>query len=342
MTRQQAVRNGCIAVLFTFVIASTPGFAGAQSHELYAGLIKSKGYVVGSPLSQSGFHKLVNEGDTTWAHIGWNIPRVSALAIDKGNPNTIFLACGNGVLRSLDGGSSWKIVTGWDFTEAQGIAIDQGNPSDVYAASAYGIWRTEDGGETWIESNVGFEKTYTQNVAVDKVTRGRVLAATDGGVYESQRAAEWRRVSDDVPIQDLHQSDADPTLWIAATRGSGVLLSTDAGSTWEKVKDKRVRGKHIFAAVLDPTDVNRMAAGGWKTGVLISTDGGRRWKKVTKGLPSQNVYEMVFDPSNPGRLYVATVEEGIFYTDDEGKTWSSAGMYGTLVFDMQFIPGGGR
>lgn len=107
---------------------------------LHAGLIKTQGYVVGSPLAASGFHRF--EGGETWTHIGWNIPRVSGLAYDPTNPDVLFLACGNGGLRTLDGGQSWRITTDWRVTEAQDIAVDPNAPSHVYIATAYGIWAT--------------------------------------------------------------------------------------------------------------------------------------------------------------------------------------------------------
>ena len=320
-------------------LAVLPASEGhAQEYELYAGLVKSTGYVVGSPLARSGFHRLDSLEDTTWTQIGWSLPRVSALAINPNNQDEIFLSCGNGVLRSQDNGKSWKIVTGWEFTEGQGIAMDPNRTQDVYAASAYGIWRTNDGGETWIESNNGFRKTYTQNVAVDRTTPGRVLAATDGGVYLSVDGAQnWKIVTDDAPVLDIHQSDADPNIWVAATRGRGVWVSKDNGNTWNEVRSRKVRGKTIHAAVLDPTNPDRMAAAGWNTGVMISNTGGASWKVLRKGLPIDDFYELVFDPMNPGRLYAATIERGIFYTDNEGKSWHSAGMYGTLFFDLQFV-----
>lgn len=310
----------------------------AQEYKMYAGLVKSTGYVVGSPLARSGFHSFDSREDTTWTQMGWSLPRVSAVAINPDNHDVIYLSCGNGVLRSLDGGESWKIVTGWDFTEGQGIALDPNKTESVYAASAYGIWATDDGGETWREANNGFAKTYTQNVAVDRTTADRVLAATDGGVYLSTDGANtWTRVSEDAPILDIHQSDADANLWIAATRGRGVWISDDGGNSWKEVRSRRVRGKTIHAAVLDPTNPKKMAAGGWNTGVLISNSGGSSWKVSTKGLPRDDIYELVFDPEIPGRLYAATIERGVFYTDNDGKSWHSAGMYGTLVFDMQFV-----
>ena len=52
------------STLCVFLIATTlaPPNVDAQdsgkAYSLYAGLIKSKGYVVGSPLSQSGLHRL--------------------------------------------------------------------------------------------------------------------------------------------------------------------------------------------------------------------------------------------------------------------------------------------
>jgi photosystem II stability/assembly factor-like uncharacterized protein len=160
----------------------------AQNHpQLYASLVKSKGYVVGSKLAASGLHRY--DGNQTWTHLGWNTPRISAISYDPENADIIFLACGNGAVRTLDGGESWRVTTDWRVTETQDIAVDPNAPQHVYLATAYGVWRTKDRGETWTEASAGITKKYTQALKVDRTQGGRVLIGTEGGVYLSTDGA---------------------------------------------------------------------------------------------------------------------------------------------------------
>lgn len=312
------------------------GTAAAQDAVLYAGLIKSKGYVVGSPLSASGLHRF--DGDTTWTHMGWNHPRIIGVGADPGNGDVLYLAAGNGVLRSRDGGASWKITTDWRMTELLGVSVDPNATDHVYIATAYGIWRSEDGGETWIESNEGFTETYTQTVVADRTQSGRLLVATDGGIYVSENGAKsWALAgAEGSHITDLQQSESDPAIWLAGTRDEGVLLSRDRGETWHFAKGN-IGNTTMHAVAIDPFDAQNMAAAGWKTGVFVSSDGGQSWTQRQQGLPIPDFYELIFDANVPGRLWAATLEEGIFHSDDLGKSWAYGGLDGTIVFDMVFI-----
>ena len=328
-------------MLFAFMLTFALAFAGAPPAEaqgrsgLWAGLVKTKGYVVGSPLASSGLHRF--DGDTTWSHVGWNIPRVSGVSFDPHDTDVIFLAAGNGALRTIDGGRSWKITTGWEVTEAQDIAVDPRTPEHVYVATAYGVWRTRDRGENWLEATAELPEKYTQVVAVDRSQSGRLLIGTWGGLYVSEDAGEsWELAgSAGIPVHDIQQSRSDPDTWMAGTKDHGVLLSDDGGRTWRSAADD-VDGRSMLAVAIDPFDEANMAAAGWD-GIFLSTDGGREWEKRTAALPVAESYEIVFDAAEPGRLWAATVEHGIFYSDDFGTTWQYAGLNGALVFDMIFI-----
>ncbi|MGH7491938.1 MAG: WD40/YVTN/BNR-like repeat-containing protein [bacterium] len=319
------------------IIPLFPAMAQTQP-QLYAGLAKSKGYVVGSKLAASGLHRF--DGDRAWTHLGWNIPRVSAIAYDPQNPDIIFLACGNGAARTLDGGKSWRMTTDWRVTEAQDVAVDPSVSQHVYLATAYGVWRTSDHGETWTESNAGIEKKYTQALKVDRTQAGRVLIGTEGGVYLStDGAASWSHAGPkEVTILDLDQSLASPSIWLAATQDRGILLSNDGGKTWQMSKGDIARAA-IYAVAIDPFEPKYMSAASWGAGMFVSIDGGKSWQQRNTGLPVRNLYETVFDANQAGRLWVATFEEGVFFSDDFGSTWQDGGMHGAMVFDMVFMHG---
>ena len=306
---------------------------------LYASLIQSKGYVVGTELVASGLHR--HGGDSAWVHVGWNNPRVNGIAYDPAHPDTMFVAAGNGALRTYDGGKSWRITTDWRVTEVQDVALDPHAPTDVYLATAYGVWRSQDQGETWQEANAGLPpegRHYTETIEVDRTSEGRVLVGTTDGVYVSEdRAATWKRAGiAGVEVLDLQQSPTRPTCWIAATYQNGLFWSCNNGQYWTSGPDVLAE-RSIHGVAFDPFDADRMVAVGWNTGVQITEDGGATWTRRGETLPEDRFYEAIFDANVPGRIWVATLEAGVYFSDDLGRTWTSAGLDGTLVFDMLFV-----
>jgi len=330
-----------VACALAGLLAAAPTFAqtvppvSAPRMTLHAALNKSKGYVVGARLSASGLHRL--DGDTTWTHLGWSNPRISGVAFDPSVPQRRYLAAGNGVMVSQNAGQAWRIPTDWRVTEVQDVAAE---PGRAYAATAYGIWRSLDGGITWAEANTGIPTMdrYTQDIEADPTRTGHVLAATDRGVYVStDAAASWTRTSAPMTVYDLAQSAAAPTTWYAATRGHGLLRSTDGGASWQDAAPA-FRTTTFMMVAADPFDARRVAAASWGQGVVVTTNGGRTWTSRTRGLPVPNTYAVVYDVNVRHRLWAATVEAGIFRSDDDGRTWRYAGMNGTLVFDLTFLP----
>ena len=305
---------------------------------LYAALNRTQGYAVGGALEASGLHRLA--ADTAWHHLGWNHPRVNGIAYDPTDPRVLYLAAGNGVLRTLDGGGTWRLVTGWQITEAQALAVDPHAPARLYLATASGVWRSADRGDSWHAADSGLAApVYATALAVDRAEAGRVIVGTWHGLYGSDDGARsWRPLGPPgVPIQDLRQSRPAPAVWLAATHERGVLRSDDGGRTWHAASGRLAR-QTIQAVALDPHDARRMAAAGWDTGVFLSTDGGRSWKQRRRGLPTPHLTAVLFDAHRPGRLWAATLERGLFFTDDGGRSWHRAGLSGALVFDLIFLP----
>lgn len=321
------------------IIASTLLYCSSllaqEKAKLYAGLSNSKGYVVGAKLSPSGLH--VFEGDTTWRLIGWKHPRISAVAFDPNDRNIIYLAGGNGCLKSKDGGKSWKLTTDWQVTESQSICVDPNAPQNVYISTAYGIWRSRDYGQSWQAANNGLPKKYTQFVTADRQEAGRLFAATEGGIFVTTDGGDtWRLAgAEGIQSHDIQQSVKDPQIWLAATETKGIFHSKDNGKSWKAVGGEASQSP-IYGVAIDPFDTQNMAAAGWNSGVLISRDGGKTWQSHRDGLPVDDFYSLTFDANSPGHLWVATIEEGIFKSPDFGKSWEFKGMYGSLVFDLVF------
>ncbi len=118
-----------------------------------------------------GVWKTVN-GGASWSPIADLIGNitVSALAMEPGNPETIYIGTGEGVavfsrdtqgdfrgagiLKSTDGGNSWtrlESTTGEDFYFVNDLVISPNDKNRLYAATRSGVWRSVDAGVSWVQ-----------------------------------------------------------------------------------------------------------------------------------------------------------------------------------------------
>jgi len=329
-------RNVTLMGICLLLATTNITFAQSTTPRLYVAVLENEGYVVGGQNAPSGIHRF--ERDTVWTHLGWRNTRNNGISGFYDTNTVIYLASGNGVLKSLDGGNNWRITTGWEITEIQDIAVDPQQPAHVYAASAYGVWRTVDRGETWQEINNGLSPSFTQAVEVDNSQSGLVLVGAEGGLFRTtDRGQRWKKVGpSDIAVRDVQQSVTLSILWLAGTEDHGVLISTDRGERWQEVDGPLAR-ETIYTVALDPTDVRRMAAAGYHTGVYISQDGGVTWIQKNEGLPVTSFHALVFDPVQAGRLWTGSIGEGVFFSNDHGDSWTYAGLAGATINDLVFL-----
>jgi len=325
-----AVLLGCASVL--------RGDNADTEYKLFAAFAMTKAQQASSLPTDSGVF-LRGADDDSWTRIGPVIQAMNSISSDPSQPSVLFIACGNGIVRSRDNGETWRMVTGWRESDFTKIAVDPENGDNVYAASVWGLHVSRDGGDTWSAANKGLKEKYCKTVIVDERNTKRVLLGTDDGIYtSSNRAESWTAVksSPKSNILRMERSRANLDLWIAGTEGEGVFISDSDGKRWEPVADK-LKDRNIYAVALHPENASRMAVGGWNSGVWVSGDGGNSWRDRTAGLPSPNVTAVTYDPNHSDRLWASTFEEGTYYSDDAGKTWQDGDLYGAYVYDLGSI-----
>lgn len=304
----------------------------------YAAVAMTKAQQNSSVPTDSGIYYRAGSGE--WRHFGPRILGIGSIAAEPGNPEHLLIASADGVIRSTDGGRTWRKTTGWEVVDVRAIAFDPLNPRQAYAATQWGPLRSADAGATWQLAQQGLAKLYTQTVIADRAQSGRALIGAEDGIYVSTDAAHsWQRVnsSPETTILRLVQSGAEARLLLAGTQHRGAWLSRDGGATWVQT-DPGSAAANLYAAALNPHDSAVMAVGGWDTGVRISTDGGATWADRTAGLPVKHVFVLAFDPEVKGRLWASVFEEGSFYSDDLGLTWLDGGLHGAYGFDYVFVP----
>jgi hypothetical protein len=124
----------------------------------------------------------------TWTQIGWkHVKCYSVDVVDSSNGKIIYLACGNGLMRSLDAGDHWRMLTDWRISEVLDVAIDQSHPNTIGIATSTGLWQTNDEGVHWKEvgereyqSHLYFSPKYDAILPYNADTMGASLLELDG------------------------------------------------------------------------------------------------------------------------------------------------------------------
>src|SRR5215468_1568221 len=93
---------------------------------------------------------LAQQSGAAWTNIGPSPAAVQTIAVDPGGTGTIFMSSiAAGVLKSIDGGTTWSAVNNGLNLNVSALAIDASGPQTVYASSGDGLVKTDDGGTTW-------------------------------------------------------------------------------------------------------------------------------------------------------------------------------------------------
>src|SRR5215510_4086084 len=186
-------------------------------------------FYVGS--RNGGVWKTTNNG-TTFTPVFENkdVASIGALAIAPSNSDIIWVGTGdasctrsaypgNGIYKSIDGGTNWQYMGLRDSQHIARIVVHPTNPNIVYVASMghlfstneeRGVFKTTDGGATWKKVLYLNERTGAADLVLDRSNPNTLYAAT----YECIRHP-WRL------------EDGGPA--------SGIYKSTDGGAHWRKL-----------------------------------------------------------------------------------------------------------
>lgn len=154
-----------------------------------------------------------------------------------------------------------------------------------------------------------------------------MFAATDKGLYRTSNIDKgWDKIEFpadlDAQILTAAISPKNPdTIWLGTAR-SGVLVSRDAGKTWEQIKGitKDYPVSHIE---IDPNDSSRVYVGTRQT-FYMTKNGGENWDRRGGGLPAGDYNSIAVNPNNSNEIFAASAQEnreGLFHSLDAGKSW---------------------
>jgi photosystem II stability/assembly factor-like uncharacterized protein len=260
---------------------------------------------------------------------------------------------GLGILKSTDGGQSWRILgkeNGLRNLYIGSLFMHPDNPDILLAAAGHliepdtvaymdqledeglpspmGIYRTTDGGESWTQTLAGFEVFSSVEIcpsdpnivyvgSIDSIYRSE-----DAGVTWSTVASPWGPpgVSVGFPI-DMQCDPQDTERVFVNNYGGGNFLSEDGGKTWMNAS-QGYTGAQVFGLSITPAEPERVYVAGFG-GLWRSDNAGITWQGLfnppteMSNLPSQGI---AVDPSDSDHVLVA--KDMIVESKDGGKTWA--------------------
>lgn len=258
------------------------------------------------------------------------------LAADPGSPDVVYGGFGTRLLRSSDGGRTWRL-SGWFNSWITAILVHPASPSTIYVAAS-DVFKSTDSGETWSSTSVGW---YVESLAGSPTDASTVFAGGWNRIFKTTDAgATWSWVDMSGVIASLVISPRNPTVAYAGAEGidywglspGSLGKTTDGGTSWRRAGPQTLDS--VLAVAVDSVASSTVyAAAGpyrWSEGagpapaVLRSDDDGVSWTSASAGLPGVTVRCLVVDPRVSGTLYAGT-ETGVYRSRDGGRTWTPFG-----------------
>jgi photosystem II stability/assembly factor-like uncharacterized protein len=220
------------------------------------------------------------------------------------------------------------------------MAFDPGDTQTFYSAAAGGgVWKTTDGGVNWSVLTDGLGSLMSGSIAVDPVNTdilyygtGELNFSIDSyygdGIYKStDGGASWTNVAGASLVRYVSQVAIDPsnTSIIYVSGNTGVLKSTNAGSSWNLLP----ANSQTLCVIVDPSNTQVLYTS--TNGIVQkSTNGGASWGNLGGGLPTTNVgrIQLAMAPSDHNILYASIASSstsdlrGLYRTTDAGASWA--------------------
>jgi photosystem II stability/assembly factor-like uncharacterized protein len=164
----------------------------------------------------------------------------------------------------------------------------------------------------------------------DRAGHSGILAATNNGMYRTFEPAQgWDRIAYgrgfDVRTTCISTSPQNPSVILVGTATAGVLVSRDAGQTWQQVSGVPTASP-VNVIVQDPQR-SAFIYVGTKQAFYMSQDGGEHWSRRGGNLPFGDFTSILVNPRNTNEVFAGNAYQhgeiggGVYRSNDAGSTW---------------------
>ncbi len=253
----------------------------------------------GSALYVVSAHRLWKTRDegASWREVGQENPSffvTNKIVTDPQDPHTLYSPQATALYISHDAGATWQGRAFPMQCILVSLAVAPSNPATLYVGGTDGdsngtcstqrpaLYRSTDRGATWIKADAGLDADPTsflvRSVAVDPLNSQTLYVGIGrtSGIWKSMNGGTtWTRIDIDPSLAFqgfpvLIVSPVDGSVW--ATDGHQVIVSRDAGATWESFGGPQ---SFFLSEVLpEPRDANRVYVTGWGGVWLLEVDAG--------------------------------------------------------------------
>ncbi|MDQ3131884.1 MAG: hypothetical protein M3Q99_14145 [Acidobacteriota bacterium] len=281
-----------------------------------------------------GFVFTSNDGGVSWQQAkNLDINRVSPYAIlqDRTNANNFYMGTNIGLFQSIDRGVNWTHIAP---PKPKPVKKTPAKRTVKGKASATKAKVVKPIPPPVVPEPITAEPkpivAFTEKVKVLTYTedgKNGIFAGTDKGLYRSYDMTKpWEKISlgegVDENIFVVYSTPLQPeTIWVG-TATSGVLVSRDNGTTWQKVGGAP-ENLPVSSITTDPKRPDYVYVGTSQT-FYLSRDGGKTWTRRGGNLPLGNYTSILINPNNSEEIFVSSALEtdgGIFFSDNGGMNW---------------------
>ncbi|MDI6759120.1 MAG: hypothetical protein QMD94_05565 [Candidatus Omnitrophota bacterium] len=252
--------------------------------------------------------------ELVWEDIGRGKGDFSAVLISSDNPNIIFAAAINAVLKSRDAGQSWERVLsiGGRDQRVNSLLIDSKNKNSIYALSTSGLFLSLNQGKDWKRIFKGKNSLENQCLAA-ALSANAIFLGTKAGLFVSRdKGRSWHKETGKISSSQISSISIDikkpDCIYVACS--SGVFKTQDEGKTWERIFiawPKEVNGEDdVFEEAMDEGD------------------------------RSSEIWCIITDPINANNLYLGT-NKGVYESRDNGLSWKALSDFGLFDRKIRFL-----
>lgn len=185
--------------------------------------------------------------------------------------------------------------------------------SNIFVGTSYGgLFRSTDMGSTWIETQL---KYYNAGVVDAIIIDSQYIIAGSGnpayGIHISDNNGQtWKNLLYNTFIKSLAVSGSNI---FAGTLGSGVILSTDHGQTWNQTN------LTVFTVYSLSINNHNIYAGTYAHGIFHSSDNGQNWDQIALNNNNLTIYSIASSGSD---IFVGTDDNILYHSTNNGLNWS--------------------